>query len=76
MKRPIIITTPHPTPEETAKLLGISKKDAKFVKVLVEKWAWSPETIKEFGEPRNGHAANGKRKKPAAKRIPRENGHR
>ena len=39
MQRPIIITTPHPTPEETAKLLGVSKKDAKFVKALVEKWA-------------------------------------
>ena len=76
MKRPIIITTPHPTPEETAKLLGVSKKDAKFVKALVEKWAWSPEIVKEFGEPRNGHSSNGKAKKALARRVPRENGHR
>jgi hypothetical protein len=75
MKRPIVITTPMPTPEETAKLLGVSKKDARFVKALVEELVWSPEIVKEFGEPRNGHSANGKRKKPAAKRVPRENGH-
>jgi hypothetical protein len=76
MKRPIVITTPHPTPEETAKLLGVSKKDAKFVEALVENWAWSPEVIKEFGEPRNGHTSNGKGKRPAEKTVPRENGHR
>jgi hypothetical protein len=76
MKRPSIITTPHPTPEETAKLLGISKKDADFVRALVDKWASSPETIREFGELRNGHTSNRKRRKLAAKRVPRENGHR
>jgi hypothetical protein len=76
MKRPIIITTPHPTPEETAKLLGVSKKAAKFVEALVENWALSPEIIKEFGELRNSHAFNGKGKRPAEKRVPRENGHR
>ena len=74
MKRPIVITTPHPTPEETAKLLGVSKKDVKFVKALVEKWVWSPETIREFGDPRQGHAA--RRKKPTGKRAPGESGHR
>ena len=65
-----------PTPEETAKLLGISKKDAKFVEALVEKWAYSPETISRYGEPSNGHTATAKRRKPAAKRGTRENGHR
>jgi hypothetical protein len=76
MKRPIVITTPHCTPEETAKLLGVSKKDAKFVKALVENWALSPEIIKEFGEPRNARASNEKGKRPAEKGVPRENGHR
>ena len=62
MKPPVVITTPMPTPEETAKLLGISKKDAKFVKALVEELVWSPEIVREFGEPLNGHASNGKRR--------------
>ena len=53
-----------PTPEETAKLLGISKKDAKFVEALVEKWAYSPETISRYGEPGNGPRASANRKKP------------
>jgi hypothetical protein len=76
MKRASVITTPMPTPEETAKLLGIPKKDAKFVEELVEKWAYSPETISRFGEPHNGHSAAAKRKKPAAKRGTRGRGHR
>jgi hypothetical protein len=74
MKRPAIITTPIPTPEEVAKLLGISKKDQAFVKALVHKWAWSPETIREFGEPTGSPNPNKKPKKPAAKRGSRENG--
>ena len=65
-----------PTPEETAKLLGIPKRDVKFLEALVEKWAYSPETISRYGEPRNGHSATAKRKRPAAKRGARENGHR
>lgn len=70
MKRPSIITTPMPTPEETAKLLGISKKDAKFIEALVEKWAFSPETVNRYGEPRNGQSTTTKRKKAAVKRGP------
>jgi hypothetical protein len=76
MNRPIVITTPRPTPEETAKLLRIPKKDVTRLQKLVDQWAWSPETISKFGEPLNDHTSNGKRKKPATKRGPRENGHR
>jgi hypothetical protein len=76
MKRPSIITTPIPTPEETAKLLGIPKKDVKRLEALVDKWTRSPEVIGKFGEPLNGHASTGKRKKSAAERAPRRNGHR
>jgi hypothetical protein len=65
-----------PTPQETAKLLGIPKKDMKRLEALVDKWARSPETISQFGEPLNGHASKGKRTKPVTKRTPRGNGHR
>jgi hypothetical protein len=76
MKRPTVITTPIPTPEETAKLLGIPKKDVRRLEALVDKLAQSPAAARQFGEPLNGHDSPGKRKKSAAKREPRGNGHR
>jgi len=76
MKRPSVITTPIPTPEETANLLGIPKKDVKRLEALVDKLARSPQAIGQFGEPLNGHASTGKRKESAVKRAPRGNGHR
>jgi hypothetical protein len=75
MKRPTLITTPIPTPEEVAKLLRIPKKDVKRLEALVDKWVRSPEAVSQRGQPLNGHASNGERKKPAAKRVPRGNGH-
>ncbi len=36
MRRPILITTPFPTPEETAQLYGISKRRANLIRKLVE----------------------------------------
>ncbi len=76
MKRPSVIATPIPTPEETAKLLGIPRKDVKRLEALVDKFVRSPEAISQFGEPLNGHAPAGKREKSAGKRAPRGNGHR
>jgi len=75
MKRPSVITTPIPTPEETAKLLGIPKKDVTRLEALVDKLARSPSALRQFGDRLNGHASTGKRKS-AAKRAPRGNGHR
>jgi hypothetical protein len=36
MRRPILITTPFPTPEETAQVYGISKRRANLIRKLVE----------------------------------------
>jgi|SRR5580693_2502081 hypothetical protein len=36
MRRPILITTPFPTPEETAQIYGISKRRADLIRKSVE----------------------------------------
>ena len=74
MRAPVLITTPFPTPEEVAKLLGIPRKDVTRLKALVDEWVSNPETIRKFGEPTGRANSNGKRKKPAAKSGSRENG--
>lgn len=76
MRAPVLITTPFPTPEEVAKLLGIPRKDVKRLEALVDELTSNPERIRKLGEPRSRPAAGATRKKPAAKRGPRENGHR
>ena len=76
MKQPSVITTRRPTPEETAKLLGIPGEDVKALQALVEKWAYSPETIRRFGEPRNGHTRAAGLKKLTTKRGSQEKVHR
>jgi hypothetical protein len=76
MKRPSVITTPIPTPAETAKLLGIPRKDVKRLEALIDRFVRSPEAAIHPGEPLNGQVLTGKRKTPASKRAPRGNGHR
>ena len=68
MSRPSIITSPRPTAEETAKLLGVPDNEVKKVRALVDRWVHNPETLSRFGEPRIGHAASPKLKLTPAKR--------
>lgn len=77
MRRPVVITTPRPTVEETAKLLRIPRKDVEMVRSIVDEWANSPDTLSRFGVPPHLHNGNGKGKKPSArKRRSAENRHR
>jgi len=76
MRRPTIIATPRPTVEETAKLLGIPGKEVKMVRALVNKWAYSPEIIGRFGEPRNGHTGARRSKPKGTRHDQQENDHR
>jgi len=76
MRAPIVITTPFPTPEEVAKLLGIPRKDVKRLEALVAELVSNRETTGKFGEPLSRPAAGATRKKPVAKRGSRENPHR
>jgi len=62
-----------PTPEEVAQLVGVSKKDQKWLKALVDEILSRPEFVDAF-PPRNRRLKNGKQNKPAKKRS-RENGH-
>jgi hypothetical protein len=36
-RKPVLITTPFPTPEDVAKILGVSKRRLKELKALADK---------------------------------------
>jgi len=73
MRRPVLITTPYPTPEETARLYGISKRRAATLRKLVEE---SLAKKGYFGKNGSGSAASSTgqngvvRKKSDAKKSP------
>ena len=63
-----------PSVEEIAQLLRIPKKEVKFVRSLVDRWAHSADAVSRFGAPVD--KANGNRKKAITEKHAPENGHR
>lgn len=69
MRRPVLITTPFPTPEETAQVYGISKRRANSLRKMVEESLAKKGYvfINEKGSPSNENGA--KRSESRSRRL-------